>query len=193
MTNSVERREEQRERQQQQQQQQKGGDDISIKTATTAYWRNADDRFFWNKNLIAADLIDDDSMSTRDNISVTNTSQVDVESNVDLISVNDDDDNENDNNNDEEIINEEKNSTEYNEDRARDKFILPIIQGFVQVEVYENKLPVIIENDPKLSAKSANNKAQKNSVELKLALISRRSRFRLGKNKRLLYSYRFQI
>ena len=188
MTNSVERREEQRERQQQQQQQQKVGDDISIKTATTAYWRNADDRFFWNKNLIAADLIDDDSMSTRDNISVTNTSQVDVESNVDLISVNDDDDeNDNNNNNEEEIINEEKNSTEYNdEDRARDKFILPIIQGFVQVEVYENKLPVIIENDPKLSAKSPNSKAQKNSVELKLALISRRSRFRLGKNKRLL-------
>lgn len=187
MTNSVERREEQRERQQQQQQQQqKGGDDISIKSVTTAYWRNADDRFFWNKNLIAADLIDDDSMSTRDNISVTNTSQVDVESNVDLISVNDDD--ENDNNNEEEIINnEEKSSTEYNdEDRARDKFILPIIQGFFQIEVYENKLPVIIENDPKLSAKSANNKAQRNSVELKLALISRRSRFRLGKNKRLL-------
>lgn len=54
---------------------------------------------------------------------------------------------------------------------VQDKFIVPIIQGFAQTDTYENKLPNLMGDLPK---------APKNSVDLKICLISRRSRFRLG-------------
>lgn len=65
------------------------------------------------------------------------------------------------------------------EENLKDKFILPVIQGFVQIETFENKIPGVeigLNNSSSLFLDSSNN-----FVQLKLALISRRSRYRLGK------------
>jgi hypothetical protein len=89
-------------------------------------WRKADDRFFWNKTLLA-DLVEPISSATS-----KETAQL-----VDL-------------------------------------FVLPLIQGFIQIESFVN-----MDQDQNLPYEER--LIQKIKMEYRLCLISRRSRFRLGK------------
>jgi hypothetical protein len=83
-------------------------------------WKNANDRFFWNKVLLK-DLID-----------------------------------------------------LHNKETLVDKFVLPLIQGYVQIENYN--FPI---ESYDLKAGS-NQEKSKNTVEFRIFLLSRRSRYRLG-------------
>lgn len=116
------------------------------------FWRHADDRFFWNKILI----------SNLMNAGICNVSL-----------------NENGGGNSVDFSElEEKAAIEYR-DLIQDKFILPVIQGFAQIECYDNKLPTLVDLNSSEKTSTIQVTA-KNSIELKLSLISRRSRYRLG-------------
>jgi len=108
LTNSIERQEEQ----------------IENKSFSTKHlWRNADDRFFWNKTLLS-DLI--------------------------------------------EIAEQQQSS----DDGQLSPFILPIVQGFVEIAKFKDLFPNLTKDSMSSLDKLA---------ELRMCLISRRSRYRLGK------------
>lgn len=113
-----------------------------------SYWRRTDDRFFWNKCLLA-DIINIASNFDSNDL-------LDCENNV-------------------------------NSNESCDKFLLPVIQGFAQIESFEYKLPAIIDSSSPTSSDVCKFKTQ-NGVELRIALISRRSRFRLGGIKKMFVS-----
>jgi phosphatidylinositol 4-phosphatase len=62
------------------------------------------------------------------------------------------------------------------EESLRDHFVLPLVQGFFQVEVFDNKIPSAQYSDQDQNHPNHNDMI----VELKICLISRRSRYRLG-------------
>jgi hypothetical protein len=124
---------------------------LKRRSPMTICWKNADDRFFWNKSLLEH-----------------------------LIEMS------------------EKTSSSEQQHNELDKFIVPLIQGFVQMETFDNKLPGLSskstkQNDPNNNNNKKNTKANTNEsrivsvqkggelvVQLRLCLISRRSRYRLG-------------
>lgn len=117
-----------------------------------SFWRYADDRFFWNKILLA-DLIE--SRRTEQNTAGDLLNVDPVESCAD--------------------------PSKLFVEASRDKFILPIIQGFIQIETFENRLPVIVDTDKSTeSGRSGSVKTARNSVQMRIYLISRRNRYRLG-------------
>ncbi len=115
LTNSIERQQEQLE-----------AEKLDPTWTAPQLWRKADDRFFWNKTLLA-DLVEPISSATS-----KETAQL-----VDL-------------------------------------FVLPLIQGFIQIESFVN-----VDQDQNLPYEER--LMQKIKMEYRLCLISRRSRFRLGK------------
>lgn len=67
----------------------------------------------------------------------------------------------------------EQSTLERNE--LTDVFVLPLIQGFVQIESFLN-----VDQDQALSTSYTEQEQEQNKLEYRLCLISRRSRFRLG-------------
>lgn len=68
---------------------------------------------------------------------------------------------------------DEQRTLERNE--LADVFVIPLIQGFVQIESFLNA-----DQDQTLSTSYAEPQQEQNKLECRLCLISRRSRFRLG-------------
>lgn len=61
---------------------------------------------------------------------------------------------------------------------ALDQFIIPLIQGFVGIETFANLLP---------SLQTNNMNSLDKLLELRMCLISRRNRYRLGNHYRVKY------
>jgi hypothetical protein len=115
-------------------------------------WKYADDRFFWNKALLEH-LIDLNENSRER----SDKSDASVQSDLSAI----------------------------------DNFIVPLIQGFFEMETFDNRLPSVCSKIKLESGSSKNLKANESRitsvqksgeliVQLRLCLISRRSRYRLG-------------
>lgn len=115
-------------------------------------WKLADDRFFWNKVLLN-DLIDLNNNNS--NSSFKNMDNLEFYDTVSNTSANE--------------------LSESEIDRIKDKFIIPLIQGYIKIVSLENKLPAF----GSIQVESS----ESDKVELKLSLISRRNRHRLGKYK----------
>ena len=74
-------------------------------------------------------------------------------------------------NNKADLFDSDQNQTQSDSEEMmiRDKFVLPLIQGYVQIESFKNKLPNCMSIP-----------SETDVVEVKMCIISRRSRFRLG-------------